>query len=276
MKVCPASSCPFAPLTLSFLSDLQTLLAEVAGDVDVAVTRITEGSFSHPVPNKNFTQIVTGHAEQWGSVTRKKDKKTPSHAPSKDSISISASGSRGEGGFRGGRGGDRGGRGGRGRGGAGGPRGRGGGGRGAGAAVNGHVPSSSVSATIPGNSWNGVVADAAPVNGADAVPDGDSWGSTAPDGGWGTGASPVPAVPAVATSAPGWGAPPTSAPPATSSTWTAETEVNGNGSAVPATPKPKLNTAKSKTPATSKMSWAQIARYVCLRDSLFRAYKFFA
>ncbi|TFK71578.1 hypothetical protein BDN72DRAFT_837479 [Pluteus cervinus] len=78
--------------------DLQSLLNEVGGDVEVAATRITDGV-----------------AEQWGAVTRKKEKKgqTPGHT-SKESIS-------GRGDFRGARGG----RGGRaiGRGGA---RGRGG------------------------------------------------------------------------------------------------------------------------------------------------------
>ncbi|KAG0702115.1 hypothetical protein DFH29DRAFT_1069287 [Suillus ampliporus] len=61
------------------LGQTKSSLNEVGGDIEVAVTRISEG-----------------HAEQWGSVTRKKDKKTPvaQHVPSKDP-SISCSDSRG-------------------------------------------------------------------------------------------------------------------------------------------------------------------------------------
>ncbi|KAI5993701.1 hypothetical protein F5J12DRAFT_426647 [Pisolithus orientalis] len=71
--------------------DLHSILAEVGGDLDIAVTRITEG-----------------HAEQWGSVKSKKDKKTSTAAHSKDpSVSRDRTDSRGGrgGGSRGGRGG---------------------------------------------------------------------------------------------------------------------------------------------------------------------------
>ena len=44
---------PFARLTF-LVSDLQTLLAEVAGDVQVAATRITEGTVLLLVPNIIF------------------------------------------------------------------------------------------------------------------------------------------------------------------------------------------------------------------------------
>ncbi|KAF9219327.1 hypothetical protein BS17DRAFT_426908 [Gyrodon lividus] len=72
------------------VEDLQSLLNEVAGDVQIAATRISEG-----------------YVEQWGSVKSKKDKKTPTTTPShsKDqSISRDRSDSRGGRGGRGGRG----------------------------------------------------------------------------------------------------------------------------------------------------------------------------
>lgn len=85
--------------------------------MQVAATRITEGTFCRlfTVYCSLFKPFL-GHAEQWGAVTRKKDKKAPGHA-SKDSFSTTE-----RGGSRGARGG-RGGRGGPGRGGAAGGRG---------------------------------------------------------------------------------------------------------------------------------------------------------
>jgi hypothetical protein len=227
--------------------------------------------------------FATGHAEQWGSVIRKKDKKPPSHVSSKDSISMSPSGSRGEGGFRGGRGGERGGRGGgRGSTGRGGQRGRGGRG---GAAINGHAVSPSVSGgsgITPGNSWTDIANMGAtalaptttPMDSTDPTPktpDGESWVSPGQETGWGNAAA---AAAAASAPTPGWGASAASAstaaatPATTTSAWVADTEARGNGSAVPqqrqaqSQATPKLNTVKSKTPATSKLSWAQIARYV--------------
>ncbi|KAJ8462112.1 hypothetical protein ONZ51_g11110 [Trametes cubensis] len=100
--------------------DLESLLVEVNGDAQVASLRILEG-----------------HAEQWGNVTRKKDKKssTPTSSHPKDS---SAGRERGD--FRGGRGG-RAARGGPGRGGA-----RGVSARGGHQEVNGHRAKPSQSA----------------------------------------------------------------------------------------------------------------------------------
>ncbi|KAJ7058270.1 hypothetical protein C8F01DRAFT_1060523 [Mycena amicta] len=180
--------------------DLQSLLHEVAGDVELAATQISEG-----------------HAEQWGAVTRKKDKKPngPTHVSSKDST-------RGE--LRGGaRGGARGGRGGSFRGGSV-PRARGGS---ALRPANGHhdhahPPSS--------NAW------------ADGPPGIDKPADKSLD-------NPEPAATSSWTDA-------VDIPSATPASWgnTKETEVNGSALTVP---HPK---ALAKTPATSKMSWAQIAR----------------
>jgi hypothetical protein len=150
--------------------------------------------------------------------------------------------------------------------------------------VNGHTVSPSVSGgsgVTPASSWTDIASvgetvlapATAPVDSTDAttkMPDEDSWASPGQEGGW----SNTPA--AGSTPTPGWGASATSTsataatPAAVTSTWSAETEANGNGSAVPSSQqgqvqsqaKPKLNTTKSKTPATSKLSWAQIARYV--------------
>lgn len=106
---------------------------------------------------------------------------------------------------------------------------------------------------MPGSSWNdiSVVADSVlapattPVDGADAttkLPDGDS---VPGDGPWAAASPPAP----------------------TPAAWAGDSmEPSGNGSAVPTAQlqKSKLNAAKSKSPATSKLSWAQVARYAIL------------
>ncbi|KII90171.1 hypothetical protein PLICRDRAFT_124097 [Plicaturopsis crispa FD-325 SS-3] len=201
--------------------DLHSVLLEVAGDVELAATRISEG-----------------HAEQWGSVTRKKDKKQPTSVPTSSS-------KEGRGAGAGGRGG-RGGRGGPGRGGAVGTRGRGapGGGRGGAVhpATNGrHTPSGSTNGTgawgSPSPAVNGVAPDAASKPAEEGAP----WPEETPA------AAAPPAEPAPSTSesaaASAWGT------TANASTWS-EPEVNGKTSA----------SKPTKTPATSKLSWAQIAR----------------
>ncbi|KAI0717695.1 hypothetical protein C8T65DRAFT_707069 [Cerioporus squamosus] len=191
--------------------DLQSLLTETNGDVQLASTRIIEG-----------------HAEQWGSVTRKKDKK-PTSTP-KDS-------SAGRGDFRGGRGG---------RAARGGPRGgaaRGVSARGGHNEVNGHRVKPSTSGPVSKDAQAGDAASPAPVNGdvADADPEAASaWGSSTPAT-WGgdtaaiDSGSPHPAPAAASTSAP---APAPAHAPA------------------PAPAPAKV----VSTPATSKLSWAQIAR----------------
>ncbi|KIY47638.1 hypothetical protein FISHEDRAFT_74442 [Fistulina hepatica ATCC 64428] len=196
--------------------DLQSLLVEVGGDIQIAATRISEG-----------------HVEQWGSVSRKKDKKTGGNHTKDGSFSARAAP------VRGGRGGGRGGRGGAsGRGGAI----RGGRGRANGHVAHGHGTRGSVNA-------NADVGAAVHASWADApVPTASTewglspeWNDTAPaiatdawDSNIGSTTAPVQAVTAVSTA-------PT---------------VNGNSYAhtTPSAPPPK------PTPATSKLSWAQIAR----------------
>ncbi|KAF8172832.1 hypothetical protein K438DRAFT_175917 [Mycena galopus ATCC 62051] len=193
--------------------DLQSLLHEVGGDVELAATRISEG-----------------HAEQWGAVTRKKDKKG-SHA-SKDSFSSS----RGD--FRGGRGGARGGRGGSTRGGAA-PRARGG--------IRGAAPTNGHSVAVPTHSPKPNAWTDAPLA-ADKAPDSaNAWPTESSDPAW-TESVDTPTPSATPST---WGG-----TTASTSTWT-DTDVNGSTSASSlAAPQTKV----VKTPATSKMSWAQIAR----------------
>ncbi|TBU59867.1 hypothetical protein BD310DRAFT_957925 [Dichomitus squalens] len=192
--------------------DLQSLLVEVSGDVELASTRIIEG-----------------HAVQWGSVTRKKDKKPSSTSSySKDP----AGRERGE--FRGGRGG---------RAARGGPRGgaaRGAGARGAHHEVNGHRAKAPVSGQNPKDAAAAEPATPVPVNGdaTEADPEASAWSSSTPAT-WGGDTAAINGT-----------APSAAAPPAAHSI------------AVPAPAQaPTHNTAKVvSTPATSKLSWAQIAR----------------
>ncbi|KAI0351591.1 hypothetical protein OH77DRAFT_1506392 [Trametes cingulata] len=191
--------------------DLESLLIEVNGDVELASTRILEG-----------------HAEQWGNVTRKKDKKSSAPASShpKD-----ATAGRERGDFRGGRGG-RAARGGPGRGGA-----RGVAARGGHHEVNGHRPKPSQSAEAPKDASAPDAAAPAPVNGE--APEGDAEGASA------------------------W----TSSTP---TTWGGDTAAINGATTAPApapapapahAPAPAPSAAKvGSTPATSKLSWAQIAR----------------
>ncbi|KAJ7222485.1 hypothetical protein GGX14DRAFT_663933 [Mycena pura] len=204
--------------------DLQSLLQEVAGDVELAAARISEG-----------------HAEQWGAVTRKKDKKAhaPAHA-SKDSVSST----RGD--FRGGRGGARGGRGGSTRGGVA-SRSRGSV-RGA-APVNGHAHTHHTSTAPAQSSSSNAWADRQ--TGTDKTSDSSvAWSSDPP----------IPALPSnwsetVETPTPS-ATPSSWAGTSTTSTWVGDNDVNGSATSSPVVSPPKV----SKTPATSKMSWAQIAR----------------
>lgn len=188
-------------------------------------------------------------------MTRKKDKKpssTSGHA-SKDSFSST----RGD--FRGGRGG-RGGRVGPGRGGAV-TRSRGGLPRGA--ATNGHThrdsagspqPSPAINQTSTWAEKTATTTDDKTVD-ASSKPDAGAWATTdshdtgsATSNSW----SDQLETPSVAT--------PTSwATPSTTSTWGGSTDVNGSTSSMNLAAAPGK---VSKTPATSKMSWAQIARSV--------------
>ncbi|KAI0759097.1 hypothetical protein C8Q74DRAFT_1451911 [Fomes fomentarius] len=191
--------------------DLQSLLNETNGDVELASTRIIEG-----------------HAEQWGSVTRKKEKKPTSTSHGRDS---SVNRERGD--FRGGRGG---------RAARGGPRGgaaRGASARGGHHEVNGHRVKPSVSGQAPkdASATDGVTPASTDGETADVDPDAVSaWGSSTPTT-WGdtttvNGTEPHPAAPAAA---------------ATSAPAPAQASSSAPAKAV-------------STPATSKLSWAQIAR----------------
>ncbi|KAG6853852.1 hypothetical protein C0991_000613 [Blastosporella zonata] len=207
--------------------DLQSLLAEVQGDIQIAATRITEGT-----------------VEQWGSVSRKKDKKapTPAHA-SKETFPP-----RGD--ARGARGG-RGGRGGSGRGGA--VRGRGGPPRGG--AVNGRSPrvdspnSAQVDGVVAPSTTAKDATDSADASVEPVAPEPASHqNGVVPSAGWAEASSSQAATPSVSTSTSWAGA-------STTSTWGADTEPNGSTPSVNAIPSKPVS-----TPATSKKSWAQIAR----------------
>ncbi|KAI0668821.1 hypothetical protein C8Q78DRAFT_1193665 [Trametes maxima] len=195
--------------------DLDSVLIEVNGDVEVASMRIVEG-----------------HAEQWGNVTRKKDKKS-SAATSSYNKDSSAGRERGD--FRGGRGG-RAARGGPGRGGA-----RGVSARGGHHDVNGHRAKPSQSEAPKDAPVSDVTAP--PANGEVADSDADTasaWNTSTPAT-WGSDTTTVNG----ATSHP---------PPAASST-------SAPVHAPPPPIAPASLTAKAgTTPATSKLSWAQIAR----------------
>ncbi|KNZ79734.1 CUE domain-containing protein [Termitomyces sp. J132] len=207
--------------------DLQSLLVEVQGDVQTAAMRITEGT-----------------AEQWGSVSRKKDKKVPASAhPSKESFST-----RGD--ARGARGG-RGGRGGPGRGGA--VRGRGGPPRGG--AVNGRGTRADSNSSPQINGAGAALTASKDVpEPADASTEPVAQESTShqneatPSAGWADASSSQIATPSVTTST-SWGG------AGTTTTWGTEAELNGSSSVASAAPSKTMS-----NPATSKKSWAQIAR----------------
>lgn len=113
--------------------DLRSALSDANNDVSQAATRIADGkcTTSYPLPFLS-PSYQTGRTQQWGSVSRKKDKKPVQNPSSKDAVSA-----RGE--SRAGRGG-RGGRGGPGRGGAA-TRGRGGPSRGGRVSDHSHTAS---------------------------------------------------------------------------------------------------------------------------------------
>ena len=247
------STFPHSSHHFSFLIDLQSLLTEVGGDVQIAATRISDGTSAF-LSTFFYFQFNTGLAEQWGSVSRKKDKKPPSSAlpAPKDPFS-----SRGD--SRGARGG-RGGRGGLGRGGA--VRGRGGPPRGG--AINGRSPragsphpvhTDGVPSPLPDSKdGTGVGGDLTTKKPIPEVSTHHS-GMTPVAPGWTDPSSShldVPTPTSVSVSS--WGA------TSTTSSWAGDTDLNGSSVSlnvnVPSTKVP------SKSPATSKLSWAQIARCV--------------
>ncbi|EJD04917.1 uncharacterized protein FOMMEDRAFT_139574 [Fomitiporia mediterranea MF3/22] len=206
--------------------DLKSVLAEVNYDVELAVVRISEG-----------------HAEQWGAVSRKKDKRATAGSPAPSSGD--RGGSRGT---RGGRGASRGG--------------RGGGGRGAGRGGHREANGRHASSPAPQSSSTWTQESSTPVAGTDDASAASEWATA-------NGASDQNAV-----SGQGDAGDSTVSVAASSSTLPkAKTDTTpsawGNGTPAPSTElKPQAlsptptQAAKlaSKTPATSKMSWAQVAR----------------
>ena len=188
-----------------------------------------------------------GHAEQWGAVTRKKDKKTSApQGQTKDSTSTRERGES-RGGFRGGRGG----RGGPGRGGAAGGR--------ASSARGGHRNHSHTHTGVP----------ASPAANGDTPLSADPWAEAT-------------AAPASADTYTGWASTPETQAGTwgsnTESTWGAPSTANGSAAASPAVKSQPIPSARPpvKTPATSKLSWAQIARCVFVVSSAYLNFILFA
>lgn len=216
-----------------------TLRSPLPASAKVSLILPRDRSFS-------LNPFLKGIAEQWGSVQRKKDKKHQN--PIQDSKDRNAPRDRAD--SRGGRG--RGGRGGRGS--RGGAPGRGG--------QNGHRAhafsrSEPVDSTASGTEN---VDSPTPAPKDESVPSTLSWGSD----------------PALADQAQDFSSPPTgtgwgeSAP-----AWGADTKPNGSPSpavlAKPLAPVPGHLKSIPKNPATSKLSWAQIARYVPFHVTTFSA-----
>ena len=204
----------------------------------MAATRISEGFSSFVLPHTHFLPRKPGFVQQWGSVTRKKDKKPPavSHPQTKESSSGTSD-------FRG-----RGGRVGRvgpGRGGSGGSRPRGTS-RGGHPGANGHFSRPSNS---PGLSPSAGWADPT------ATPDDPDKVSVGDGGTWSNKQDAVTAT---------WNDPPSQETP----TWVTpnwgETGIDGSPSLASKPP-----SKPPKNPATSKLSWAQVARYVHALVTLF-------
>lgn len=187
---------------------------------------------------------MTGHAEQWGNVSRKKDKPKPSSGVSSANAreSFSPSGTPPP---RGGRGGARGGRGGFARGSRGGGPSR---------SSTPREKESTVNGTSPApNAFNSDAWGDAPVDNASAIAAANDWGNASTDyaDDWS-----VEPAPELATKAPeskvsssGWDAAPTPAP----------SKVNGITATPVQAPVPVRNTSAV---VGGKLSWAQIARLV--------------
>lgn len=214
---------------------------------------------------------VTGHAEQWGSVTHKKEKKATT-TPAAQGKEVAGGRDRGE--ARGARGGRVAGRGGRG-----GATGRGGLSRGAHRETNGrHAPSPApVEVASASGAWGAsssskaqdtttAPAHAASTDAASAETSAE--GSSSASGAaakvendWTQDSHAVDSFSAqnekASTSTPGWG-------DGAGGAWGS---TNGNGSAIqnPVAPVPTLAAKAVKTPLTSNLSWAQIAKSVSTR-----------
>lgn len=221
------------------IPDLYALLVDVNGDIQTAATRITDGELSILFTARGLTCLdIKGNVEQWGEVSRKKDRKPSANTNAGATKAPTARGDN-----RGARGG-RGGRGGVGRGGAVTRGGRGGLPRGG--AVNGHTHTPApATATTSGPATT------------ESKPAGDE-------------ATPAPTAESHEQN--GWAETPAHEQTSTS----AQVTTNGVQRSTPAPSTPEVNGASthphppstpaaaklaSKSPATSKMSWAQIARY---------------
>ncbi|KAH8112110.1 hypothetical protein DFH11DRAFT_539278 [Phellopilus nigrolimitatus] len=225
--------------------DLSSVIRDTNGDLELAVVRISEG-----------------HAEQWGSVTRKKEKRATGGAAQTKDTHGGSDRERGEPrGVRGGRGGGRGARGG--------ARGSG---RGGHRETNGrHASSPAPQVHAQADSLTtGAWGKEAPTSTEDVALSGD-WGNA-------NGSASNGAAPKSGDSGDASGSAPAVEPTSTSDWGTIDTGTNawGNGAAAAAafpepksqapTPapvpvvKPVLKVPVSKVPATSKMSWAQIAK----------------
>jgi hypothetical protein len=173
---------------------------------------------------------TTGRAEHWGAVSRKKDKKTPTAQPhSKES-------------FRGDARAARGGRGGRGAGSRGAAASRGGRGTGRG----GHRAPNGDQAHSPAPAWGSATAtETLPVDGPAVKPEvvHENGENATPDS---TAVADAAVAPSTASSA---------APKSIASS----NEVNGTAALTSVV---KSSSVPTRTPMTSKLSWAQIARYV--------------
>ncbi len=240
--------------------DILSLLGEVNGSLEVAVTRISEGEFlasifvlreNHATPiHVLVPQIVSnplvnrfhccpGHAEQWSSASRKKDKKSASSTTAASSANTSREGFHRDSSTRGGRG----------RGG--GPsRGGRGGARGArpwrDQPTNGHSDTAATVATSTADTWPSS-STKAEEDFSSAV---DPWGATSAaatggEGGWGT----------------SWGASSTDMVATKSVASEAETNGHVERPVAPAAAAPAPKTGSLVPPGT-KLSWAQITKCV--------------
>ena len=222
-------------------SDLETLLNELNGDLELAATRISDGMVYNSLDllsADSVPQLTEGAAVPWGEVSRKRDKKPPmsTHA-SKPSP--------GRGDSRGARGG-RGGRGGSGRGGPvtrarGHPK----------AAANGHIshngPHPSTSGTLNDvSSVSSVSIDSSKANSTEVTAKSSSDSHEQANGSTATALD-------------------VSDPASKVNSIISSTSLSGTGGHAPEIPNGSANSASrqaSKTPATSKLSWAQVARSV--------------
>lgn len=228
---------------------------EVSGDVETAVVRISEGLFdSQGVVVAPLSHDSSGHAEQWGNVSRKKDKKSGGAiSPSPSGMATGAPTHRERDSSRGGhRGAQRGGRGGR------------GGGRGGSFTGRNSSRGQSVAPTVdltPAQVTNTDWANE-PTNGASP---GDAWGTDATTSTWSADAT---------TSA--WAEETVSAPETKVEQAEPQAPVPVSTNGVSKTTTPTLAPVKATPVVGAVRSWAQVARLMSrLLRTLVRVYTLF-